>query len=129
MLFIQPVPEVTGEVTGSDGNVEIRLKNDQEGRTRAASAVLSVRGASLSKSAPAEQSDLASEASHIARRAAVSSAFTCSSLQRGLCAAASAGKRGLKTCAGLGRGGAPPETTEAVFSRRCRAAGGERRGC
>lgn len=60
--------------------------------------LINICGATLSNSMLAEQSDLVTVTSHIACHTAVSSAFTCSSGQRGFCAAESVGRRGLKTC-------------------------------
>lgn len=59
-------------------------------------------------SALSVQTDLVTVTSHIAHHTAVSSAFTCSSAQQGLYAAASVGRRGSKC---IQR--APAETTEA----------------
>lgn len=74
------------------------------------------------------QTDLVTVTSHIAHHTQVSSAFTCSSVQQGLYAAASVGRRGSKC---IQR--APAETTEArvlLLLLLCSwPGGGEHRGC
>lgn len=74
------------------------------------------------------QANLVTVTSHIAYHIQVSRAFTCSSVQQGLYAAASTGKRGSKC---IQR--APAETTEArvlLLLLLCSwPGGGEHRGC
>lgn len=73
------------------------------------------------------QADLVTVTSHIAHHTRVSSAFTCSSLQQGLYAAVSVGRRGSKC---IQR--APAETTEprVLLLPLCSwPGGGEHQGC